>query len=231
MYIEDVVLRAGESVAAVIVAYGYRAAAIDTVWGHPSNAALAARRGAPASAIAGDVLQVPIPWKLVSESLAVEARGVGYAARRDGELGQRLSWTQTVYQDNQPAPSTTPYCVDACPADDNLPFYYTAAELAAIPRRRKTFEDHPARSPPPAATRPTRWRAVLSIAVITGKRVTVYNSRVWGFNMTPAGVVTAIGPRTATAAEATGHVGLLRTGRGTAASSFGAQGWIFRSAA
>ena len=38
---------------------------------------------------------------------------------------------------------------------------------------------------------------MVSLAVATDKRVTVYKSYVWGWNMTPAKVITAVGPREA----------------------------------
>jgi hypothetical protein len=113
---------------------------------------------------------------------------------------------------------------------DDLPFYDPDANLTAHPDWRKRFEDHPSRNPPTADIGTTHWRAVLSIAVVTGKRVTVYDTTVWGWDMTPAGVVTPVGPRDATRHEVTGHLRLLRLGTGSGPLSFGAAGWTFRRA-
>lgn len=151
-------------------------------------------------------------------------------AERDGELGERLTWVQTVYQHNQSILGTTPFCVDGCPADDNAPFYWTAAEIAGSPGLRKRFEDYSQRNPPTAANGTTKWRAVLSLGVVTGRRVTVWNSLVWGWNMTNTNDITPIGPRAATAQEIAGHLNLLRNGRGTGPLTFGKAGWTFRSA-
>jgi hypothetical protein len=171
---------------------------------------------------------VEIPWKTVTRTLTTHANGATYEATRDGGAGTRLSWVQTVYQSNQPIGGTNTFCVDACPPDDNLPFYWTDAELVAKPERRKKFSDSPSRPAPSAAAGDTKWRAVLSLAVVTGKRITVFDSYVWGFDMTPANAVTTVGPRAATDGEVAGHLNLLKNGVGTGAGSFTVQGWTFR---
>ena len=76
----------------------------------------------------------------------------------------------------------------------------------------------------------TKWRAVVSLAVVTKKRVTIWDSLVWGWNMTSAGVVTTVGPRAAMPMERAGHLNLLRSGIGTGPLTFGEAGWTFRSA-
>jgi hypothetical protein len=178
---------------------------------------------------AGDTLNIPIPWKVTKKSLTKTAHGATMKAERDGELGKQLSWVQTVYQHNQPVAGTTPYCVDGCPADDDRPFYWTNAEIKADPQLRKKFRDTSGRPAPAAAAGTTMWRAIVSLAVITKHRVTVWNSLVWGWDMTPAGVVTTVGPRAAKPAEFTGHLLLLRKGVGTGPLTFGKAGWKFRS--
>jgi hypothetical protein len=229
VFYEDVKVQPQETVSGLAVDYGYRADEWRKIWDDPKNRAIATSRGRPEGLRVGDVIFVPISWVVSTKHLTVEANGVGFTVQRSGGKGTRLSWVQTVYQDNQPAPSTTVFCVDGCPADDDLPFYWTEAELAVDPTRRKTFIDHPQRPAPSAAAGTTRWRAIVSIAVVTDKRVTVYDSTVWGFDRKPDGTITQVGPRTATAAEIAGHLNLLRNGKGTGAGTFGSQGWTFRS--
>ncbi len=154
--------------------------------------------------------------------------GASIVLDRNGELGTRLTFVQTVYQANQPVAGTTAFCVDGCPADDDEPFYWTATEIAGDPNLRKRFSDHSARGAPSAAQGTTSWRAVVSLAVVTEKRVTVYQSIVWGWNMTPADVISVVGPREATGHEIMGHINLLRHGKGKTVD-FKAVGWTFRS--
>lgn len=231
MFYEDVKMKGGETVSGLAVAYGYSGSDWGKIWNDSKNLALTAARGKPERLQVGDTIAIPIPWSINSKTLNVEARGVGFEAKRSGGNGSRLSWTQTVYRHNQPiGPNPNPFCVDACTPDDNLPFYWTDAELTKDPTLRKTFIDHPSRNPPTAAAGTTRWRAVVSLAVITEKRVTIWDSLVWGFDMTSANVITKIGPRAATAQEVTGHLNLLRNGKGTGPVTFKAGGWSFRAA-
>lgn len=228
MFYEDVKISAGETVPAIALAYGHADWA--KVWNDHRNFSLRKLRGSVGGTRTGDVLMVPIPWKVITKTLTAEAHGVGFEAKRDGERGARLSWVQTVFQSNQVAPGTTTLCVDGCPADDSLPFYWTEPELIADPDRRLKFIDHPSRPAPTVAAGTTKWRAIVSLAVLTGKRVTVFDSWVWGFDLTPANVVTKVGPRVATRAEFGGHLSLLKKGTGTGAGTFTTQGWTFRGA-
>jgi hypothetical protein len=230
MFYEDVQLRSADTVSRLAVAYGYKVIDWPKIWKDPKNARLVAERREPEAFKVMDVLYVPIPWKVTSQSLVARQRGGELMAERDGELGERLTWVQTVYQHNQPVPGTLAFCVDGCPADDHLPFYWTTAELGGNSLLRKRFEDYSQRNPPTAAQGTTRWRAVLSLAVVTGQRVTIWNSLVWGWDMTPANNIITVAPRAATKTEITGHLTLLRNGRGTGPKSFGGSGWIFRTA-
>jgi hypothetical protein len=230
MFYEDVRVQKGETASGLAAAYAHKASDWGKVWNDPKNASLLARRKIPEHLQIGDILQIPIPWKVVTKTLTKQPRGGKLEATRDGELGTRVTWVQTVYQHNQPVPATTPFCVDGCPADDNLPYYWTDAEIAADSSLRKRFTDYSQRSAPSAAMGTTKWRAVLSLAVVTGNRVTVWNSLVWGWNMTPANVITLVGPRAAAPDEVAGHLNLLRRGVGTGPVTFGKAGWTFRSA-
>ncbi len=229
MFYVDVKVEAGETVSGLAAAYGYAAFDWKKIWEHTKNSALVALRGRPKSLLAGDVLTIPIPWKITSKVLVIHAVGSGLTVKRNGQRGTRLRWVQTVYQHNQAVAATSAFCVDGCPADDADPFYWTSAELAGDPTLRKTFKDFPGRSPPTVAQGTTKWRAVLSLAVVVKKRATVFDSLIWGFNVTPGGVYTKVGPRAATANEVAGHLNLLTKGKGTGADKFGTQGWTFRS--
>lgn|GEM_PF-4455197 len=230
MFYEDYRVRRGDSISGIAKAYGYKALDWKKIWEDPGNSGLIDKRGTPENIQPGDQLNIPIPWRVVTKQLTGMSDGAQMVVERDGELGKQLTWVQTVYQHNQPAPSTQPYCVDGCPADDDLPFYWTNSEIASDPTLRKRFIDRSRRPPPSAAQGTTKWRAVVSLAVVTEKRVTVWNSLVWGWNMETDGTVTTIGPRAATLTELDGHLNLLRKGIGTGPLTFGKAGWTFREA-
>lgn len=230
MFYESVKVQAGETMAKLCMAYGHPVADLPKIWADMRNAPLRALRKTADRVQAGDVVNIPIPWRITKKLLSKQARGASVLAERDGEPGERLVWVQTVYQHNQPVPGTSPFCADGCPADDNEPFYYTAAEVAADPMRSKQFYDYSQRNPPTAKQGGTMWRAILSLALVTGKRVTVWDSLLWGWDMTPANVITTVGPRVVTPLEFSGHLALLREGHGTAKRSFAKDGWTFRAA-
>jgi len=259
LYYEDVKVKKGETVSGIGKDYGYRVTEWRKIWDDPKNAALVRKRGKPEHLQVDDVLWVNIPWHTVTRRLTTDATGASFLVQRNGVAGKRMSWVQTVYRHNQPiGPNPSPFCVDACTPDDELPFYWTDAEIASAPQwvkdfsgdpkveLSKTFADRPSRGAPTAAMGTTKWRAIVSIAVVNEKRITVYDSWVWGFDLTSAGVSTKIGPRPASAHERQGHLNLLRTGIGAMIIdvtilgfhldltlmnpfSFGAQGWTFRT--
>ena len=240
MYYEDVKVKKGETVSGLGMNYGYKSSEWRKIWDDPKNAALVKKRGKPEHLQIGDIVDIPIPWRTVTRHLTTDANGVSFLVQRDGQAGKRMRWVQTVYQHNQPVAATTPFCVDGCPADDSLPFYWTDGEVASPPQwikdfsgdpkvqLSKTFGDRPSRGAPSAAQGTTKWRAIVSIAVVTDNRVTVYDSWVWGFDLTAAGVSSKVGPRAANAQEVQGHLHLLGIGKGTGAGTFGTQGWTFR---
>ncbi len=229
MFYEEYKIKRGDTISKIGIAYGYKASEWKKIWDNIKNAHLKNIRNVPEHINPGDIVFIPIPWGVISKNLKRETDGGTMVAERDGELGTQLTWVQTVYQHNQPVGSTEPYCVDGCPADDDLPFYWTNAEIAADTNLRKKFSDHSARNAPTAAQGTTKWRAVLSLAVVTEKRVTVWNSLVWGWDMDPDGTVTTVGPRNATGTEVSGHLNLLRKGAGTGPLAFSKDGWAFRS--
>jgi hypothetical protein len=52
---------------------------------------------------------VPIPWRVVRKALTPDPRGGHMEVDRDGELGKRLTWVQTVFQSNQPVAGTNAF--------------------------------------------------------------------------------------------------------------------------
>lgn len=58
-------------------------------------------------------------------------------------------------------------------------------------------------------------RAIVSAAVVTRKRVTVFGSAAWGFDIDSTGTVRHAGPRAAVGEELRGHLALLGKGTGT----------------
>lgn len=241
MYFEDFTLRRGDTVASIAVAYGHKASDARSIWDRHENIGLRGKRARHEDAQPGDLIMIPIPWvtttRINTVRLATAARAGGSTMimHRDGARGSFLAFVQTVNQDNMPIGTTARFCVDGCPADDDRPFYWTQAELTALPDRRRQFDDAASRNPPTAAQGAvTQWRAILSIAVVNKMRVTILEPTFWGFNITqatagaPNGVITAVGPRNSTVAEIKGHLNLLRNGIGTGGTTFGRHGWTFR---
>src|SRR5437763_373651 len=128
MFYEDVKVKRGETVSGLAAAYGYKPSEWQEIWHHPRNLHAVARSGVPERLQIGETLQIPISWTVIKKSLTPQPDGAIMVAERDGELGKRLTWVQTVYRHNQPiGPNPNPFCVDGCTPDDNLPFYWTDA--------------------------------------------------------------------------------------------------------
>jgi hypothetical protein len=230
MFYEDVMRTASHpSIDKLVWRYGHKPSDWKWIWEDSMNTDLRARRATPADMKPGDVLYIPIPWRVVSAPMTVHANGVEIRINRDGGRGLQLRFVQTVNRSNQPFGPPDVFCTDPCTPDDpagaNEPFYRTRAELAATPAWRKQMYDRPRRPAPSAVAGTTRWRAVTSIACYTGRRVTIFETKVWGFDLTSAGVVTRVPARAATAAEVQGHLRLLRNSAG---GNFRAGGWTFR---
>jgi hypothetical protein len=229
MHYEDVTIKHGDTVSKLINDYGHSPANWLTVWDDAKNASLKANRSTPDKIKPGDIINIPTPWRMVTKSLTMNPTNtrVIFQVTRSGLKGKYLRWVQTVNQSNQPIGATPKFCVDACPPDDSDPFYFTSAELTSNPGFRKNFSDIPSRMPPATTAGATKWRAIVSVAVVTGKRVTLIDSQVWGFDLTPAGNLSKVGPRAATIHEINGHLNLLRHGTGSG-GPFNSAGWTFR---
>jgi len=229
MYYEDVKVKAGQTVSGLVMAYGHAAGAWQWTWNDPKNAALVQRRGKPESLQAGDTLMIPIPWHVTAHPLNATPNGAHLIVRRNGGFGTQLNWVQTLDQGNQPSAGFPRIAVDATPPDDDLPFYWTNNELQHHADFRKMFEDYPSRPTPPIPLTTTKWRGTVAIAVVTDRRVTVFDAWVWGFDRAPDGTVTTVGPRQATPQEATAQLKVLEDGRGTLPGTFKTLGWTFRT--
>lgn len=228
MFYEDITVDTGETVADIAEAYGYKRADVNKIWDDKINAALKQRRTTEDKVQKGDMVMVPIPWTIVSKTMKTYVGGAGLTAKRDGENGKNLRWCQTVYQHNQPVKGYPADAVDACPPDDDMPFYFTNAELSKNPDWRKEFVDFPRRPPPSKVLGTTKWRAVLSIALVHGKRVTIWDAIKWGFDLDPDGTVAKVEPKAVTDKELETHLHILHTGFGTGPDPFEKAGWKFR---
>ncbi len=232
MVFEEIEIKPGDTLSQVANDYGYNRWDWEKIWEHHGNDELKRERIKPNNIQAGDQVIIPLPWKMISKSLIPHTKSHGgktfvIRAKRDGVKGKNLRWVQTVFQDNQPIGLTDTFCADACPGDDNDPFYYTSVELITDPNRRSSFFDAPWRNP--HATKSTAWRAVLSLCSVAHFRVSIFESIVWGIDFGKNGVNTNYMPRQATSYEISGHLRLLKIGKGKT-RSFKSGGWSFREA-
>ncbi|XZF16255.1 hypothetical protein ACTHGU_08960 [Chitinophagaceae bacterium MMS25-I14] len=233
MVYENIKLKPHETLSQVAGYYGYNSWEWRKIWDDPKNAALKLKRGQATKLITGDELYLPIPWTITSKLMAGTGNLFSIDVKRNGNKGKNLKWVQTVFEDNQPinpaytyGGAFTNFCVDA--PDDDEPFYYTAAEMATRPGYRTAFHDRPGRHAP--LSRATAWRAVLSIGITSGKRVSVYDSIVWGVDFGTNGTNRMYHPRKATEYEIKGHLNLLKSGKGISGNTFTSLGWTFREA-
>ncbi|MHB0958900.1 MAG: hypothetical protein ACYC6N_08455 [Pirellulaceae bacterium] len=230
MFYEDVqITDSHPTIDKLVWRYGHRTTDWESIWNHRKNIELRVLRATHADMKPGDILHIPIPWRVTSTPMSTHANGVEIRVNRNGGRGLNLRFVQTVNRANQPFGPPDVFCTDPCTPDDpaggNEPFYRTRAELQTTPAWRKQLYDRPSRGAPSAVAGTTRWRAVTSIACVTGKRITIFDTKVWGFNLTPAGVVTIILARDASAAEIAGHLNLLQNSAG---GNFRSSGWTFR---
>lgn len=129
--------------------------------------------------------------------------GGGLGAGIGAATGTEYLFLQTIDTNVPLGGSTSPY-VDPRPNDDTKPFYYTDAEQATF---GNTFIDHPSRPIPSTDT--TNWDATLSVAEVSNKAVSVYESLTYGFSVDTAGAVTARNPRQITGVNT--HLKTLRS--------------------
>jgi hypothetical protein len=229
MVFEQVNVSHNETLSKIACDYGYNSWDWIKIWDHPSNTLLNQKRRKPENLQIGDSIIIPLPWKITRKILSAYSPGNRFAinVERNGGKGEKLRWVQTVFQDNQPIGTTDAFCADACPGDDEEPFYYTTAEIISDPERKRKFFDSPWRQPPTSRT--TAWRAVLSICSVSKLRVSVFESIVWGVDFDKYGINKKYAPRLATQHEISGHLKILKNGKGST-QTFKRGGWTFREA-
>lgn len=228
MVLEDIIIQPGQTLASIAGDYAYSTADWQKIWLHERNAGLRTLRGSAHKIKAGDKLFIPVPWKITSKRMSLDANDPRFFridVRRDGNKGQYLKWVQTVFDDNQPMQHTN-FTVDWI--DDDEPYYWTKSDLITDPGLYKHFWDRPRRNPP--TTRTTTWRAVMSLCSVSGKRVSLIESIVWGVDFGKNGINTKYLPRPATEYEIKGHINLLTNGWGVSRVLFKNMGYTFRKA-
>jgi hypothetical protein len=237
VFYEDVIIKSNETILMLAAAYGFDPDDWRQIWNDPANVALKTLRKVSSNLRAGDKLMIPIKWRITSKTLepTVSRTGINtfqLKATRNGRQGDRLSWVQTVYGHNQAAFTEQrlfpQFSVDL-PTEDDLPFYYTNLELDNDATLENTFLDTPSRNPPTLAQGTTTWRAVMSLCVFTNKRVSIWDTIVWGIDFGVDGVNKKFDIRPATKEEIEGHMNLLRRKTGRSNVSYQNLGWSFRS--
>ena len=65
MYYEEVALKAGETLYKLTLAYGHDGTAWTGIWADPKNSKLKALRLKPEKLQVGDIIRIPIKWKIM----------------------------------------------------------------------------------------------------------------------------------------------------------------------
>lgn len=229
LFYEDVKIKSGETIIGLLAEYGFDPNDWREIWNDAKNNNLRTKRKLSTNIRSGDTLYIPIKWRITSKTLNSATSSFRMVARRNGHEGGRIDWVQTVYGHNQPNFGTMKvfpaFSVDL-PTDDNTPFYWTQKEYDDG-QRRNLMSDRPFRNPPTVAQGTTTWRAVTSLCVVTNKRVSIWDTFVWGINFQPNGTNVAYPIRPATQDEINGHLNLLRKKTGLNNVTFTNLGWTF----
>ncbi len=69
-FFEDVKIKRGETLAGLASDYGYNTFDWQKIWQHPRNKSLVLKRGNPKKIVEGDVIQIPIEWKITQKTIA-----------------------------------------------------------------------------------------------------------------------------------------------------------------
>lgn len=240
LFYEDVKLRCGETLIGLAAEYGFDPDDWLEIWNDPKNAALKAKRKLSSNVREGDTIFFPIKWRITSQKKLIPfGNRFLMKADRSGKEGARVDWVQTVFAHNQPNFPEKPFpdfSVDI-PTEDDLPFYWTQENYDHLTKNaagnvirifRKSITDIPNRPAPTVAQGTTTWRAVTSLCLNTHKRISIWNTFVWGVNFNPDGTNTAYEIRNATQEEINGHMNLLRRKTGKSKRTFTNMGWTFR---
>jgi hypothetical protein len=114
--------------------------------------------------------------------------GVTYDRGSALPAGRQLQWIQVITTNSPLGGTTSPY-LDPRPNDDNLPFYWTSAELPAqTSGNTVSFTDFSKRPPAELATTdPVDWNAALYLVDWDGgTSVNVHDGISWGWQMRSA---------------------------------------------
>ena len=87
MFYELVRVQAGESMATLCMAYGHPVVDLPKIWADMRNAPLRALRKTADRVQTGDMVNIPIPWRITKKLLSKESHGASMLAERDGEPG------------------------------------------------------------------------------------------------------------------------------------------------
>jgi hypothetical protein len=230
LFYEDVKIKTGETLIGLAAEYGFDPNDWREIWNDAKNAALRGKRGLSTDLQSGDVVYMPIKWRILRKTLVPSGTTFFMSAKRNGKEGGRLDWVQTVYGHNQPKygkeKKFPQFSVDE-PTWDNTPFYATQKMFDTDTIRRNVIRDTPNRHTPTPEMGTTTWRAVTSLCVVTNKRVSIWDTYVWGINFQPNGVNVPYPIRPATQDEINGHLNLLRKKIGSAKKPFSELGWTF----
>ncbi|MDX2248682.1 MAG: hypothetical protein SF052_17990 [Bacteroidia bacterium] len=228
LFYEPVKINYGETIIGLAAEYGFDPNDWREIWNDPMNAKLVERRKLSTKIRKGDIIHIPIKWRIAQKTLNPSKGSFLLEAKRTGREGGRLDWVQTVYGHNQPLFRGGPFpafSVDL-PTEDDTPFYWTHKEYDNGTVRTE-ISDRPNRPAPTPQQGTTKWRAVTSLCVVTGKRVSIWNTFVWGIDFEVTGSNKPYPIRPATKDEINGHLNLLRKKSGKSGRSFTSMGWVF----
>ncbi|MEZ4776194.1 MAG: hypothetical protein R3D00_23675 [Bacteroidia bacterium] len=228
LFYEPVRVGYGETLIGLAAEYGFDPDDWREIWNDPKNAKLVEKRKLSTQIRRGDIIHIPIKWRISNKTLISSNGSFVLRAKRTGREGKRLDWVQTVYGHNQPLfrdRSFPAFSVDL-PTEDDNPFYWTQKEYDEG-TLRTDISDRPNRPAPTPQQGTTKWRAVTSLCIVVGKRVSIWDTFVWGIDFGVNGVNTPYPIRLATKEEIAGHLNLLRKKSGRSGKSFTSLGWVF----
>lgn len=238
-YYEDVKLKTGDSLQTLALEYGYDSTNWKDAWYGCKNNNLIPVKKLPTPPKAGDTVFIKIPLR-ITKCYMKPRQSETYPAFqfnmfRSGTPGKRLRWVQTVDQMNWLAAHSTRLSVDPVVPDDDKPFYRSDLYYKNSLNKDEDlirFTDVPTRLAPTKKGDIVGMRLVVSLAIVTNKRVTILYTTYYGFDLSSENKLTQYGPRHATTKEILDHLHLLRHGK-TATKrlgTFSKAGWTFRRA-